>query len=151
MLEYSVVSFLSNSPRSFRRSSWPLHVTLVGLFHSETPPEQLADKLMIVAFRHKKLSATGMERAYFGRKRDIPVTELSYSNEFKALHLDLIATLGHAIELHSPAFNGEHFSPHVSDQRNGQIAQGQSVTIDSISLVHFSDKDARVLSNVPLN
>lgn len=150
--EYIVVSFLGNRIKpSFRRTEWPLHLTVLNSFLTELPPERLTDKLLIVAFKNTSLSVPAREKAMYGRKNDVSATVLELTDGLKQLHYDLLDTFKHDVEFKAVHFNGATYSPHVSDQRSGSIHGGDVVPLRTLSLIQLSGKVGRVLSTVPLS
>jgi len=134
MKEFLVVCFVEkNLPKEFLSGFWPLHVTIVRPFTTELSAIELTDIVQQVATQYSPLTLRAKSREMFGgRHRDIPVTELEKIPEIQQLHEDLLARFGSRIHFKPPQHD---FRPHVTDQKSGQIAVGDEVHLNTLSLI----------------
>ncbi|HEY4502533.1 MAG TPA: 2'-5' RNA ligase family protein [Candidatus Paceibacterota bacterium] len=153
MQEYIVASFLSK-PRNktFKKSAWPLHVTILGIFKSDLSQYDIEIVLEKICKKTKPLILQGETRSIFGIDNNIPVTELQHKDALHELHSDLLATLEESIHLRTPQFTAQNYRPHVTDQSHTEmVKRGETISIRTLSLVQLEGELRHILSTFTMS
>ena len=138
MHKFVIVHFIKGDPRNkeFNSSDWPLHVTLLGNFNTETPGSDLMEMLLNHAKRLKPFDLRVGEEALFGHNKDILVNTIELNKEIMALHENLkglIDSIGAIYD--SPQYIGKNYKPHATVQKVDRTHQNEIVRVNSFSLV----------------
>jgi len=140
---------------TFLVRDWPLHVTVLAPFLTDTEPDVIAEALAAAASASATLSvvADGAER--FGRRGDVPVTVLEPDEGLTALHdLVVAAVLPFAAAPEEAAFTGTEFRAHVTDKLHGRVHAGDALELGQLALVDMAPRAAptgrAVLATIPL-
>lgn len=136
----------------FTTADLPLHLTHIDSFETEMNPDELIVKLQAVLADQKAFTVKALADELYGVDKDIPVTTVELTPEFKSLHSQLVDFLqGEGIALRNPQFNGDNFTPHVSTYGEKRLVIGQDLAISDISLAtkvsDTEDANRRVLAN----
>jgi hypothetical protein len=151
MKEYVVVTFLKpETDPVFKRSAWPVHLTVAGPFFSELEFEPLAQKLKTLCADWKPIVVRGTKRNMFGLRNDVPVTEAERTQELLDFHTKIIDTLNADIRLKVTQHSKAGFMPHVTDRGDVKISPGDAFTLDSISLIELFKDKGFILATIPL-
>jgi hypothetical protein len=146
MAEYIVASFLQSSPPvTFKRSNWPLHITVLGLFMSQSSPAVLTNLLKEAMAQSSAIKTKGKSRELFGRNHDVSVTEAVKTPELSALQNRLWEAFAIHGEFRSPDFVGPNYRPHVTDTPSAIITPEQAILIESLSFVSLVGDTATIL------
>ena len=150
-MRYAVVSFLEKDyPVIFTVGEWPLHMTLYGWFESNASPEETSSMLGTITVHTKPMTLKATEKALFGKNQNLSVTRIEKSDELDTLHQEISNAVGGIGTLRHPEYFNDAYSPHVTDQVVGNVKPGESIYIDSLSLVLFVDtKERQVLQTIP--
>lgn len=149
--QYVIVAFLRlQSEPIFKRTSWPLHLTILGPFFTNHEFMVLADKMRAVCNEHKPMTLVGKERRKFGRRNDVPATTVERTPELHQLHTKLLERLSDTIELKVLEHSGRNYAPHVSDRMTSKLKQGETITLNSLSLVELLDDKGIIVANAEL-
>ena len=91
------------------------------------------------------IETRAVDDAWFGRRREVRVTELDRVDEIDALHRAFLAALEEAgVDVRAMRHVGDRFRPHVSEQRGRRLDVGATVRLAAVSLVAMRpDGDAR--------
>lgn len=150
MPEYVIISLLQkDSPTTFHKSKWPLHMTIIRPFASSKNVKDIIDTLKIFCSNKKVIKTKGKSYEMFGPDKNIPVTELENTTETKSLHDDILHICSSWLEFKKPTY--DIYRPHVTDQGNQKISIGESVVIETISLVEMIGEDRRIMGTIKLH
>jgi hypothetical protein len=133
MNTFLIVSFLTPPGQSFPKSHWPLHVTMLRPFRSEKDGENLLKILRQFCDQNKAIETVGLSKELFGTHKDILVTELRKTPELISLHADITTVFDPFICFNDMEF--KTFRPHVTKQGEDEASIGQSILLNSLSLV----------------
>lgn len=134
MRNYVIVCFLSrNPPLEFPSKEWPLHVTILRPFTSTCSLEAFGWMLEPICTQTRTLILTAKAKELFGPDRDIPVSELELTSELEVFQRQVLEACEPQITFKHPAFPS--FRPHVTAQREDRVNVGDTVSLDSLSLV----------------
>lgn len=151
MKEYVIVSFLNPETEPiFERSKQPAHLTIAGPFFSDLEFEPIAQKLKQICLEHKPIPVKGTKRSMFGRRGDVPVTEVERTRELMTFHTKILDALGRDIQLKLAQHSREGYAPHVTDRGPVKLPPGEIFTIESISLIELFKDKGFILSTIPL-
>ncbi|WEO77255.1 2'-5' RNA ligase family protein [Cryobacterium sp. SO2] len=121
---------------SFAVSAWPLHVTVLPPFLTDSPAADIAAAMADVARTRPPLTVAAGEDALFGRRHDVPVSLIVPSEELTTLHQALLAAIRpFAAEPDEPAFTGPGFRPHVTQKPPARLNPGAVLTLTQLALV----------------
>jgi hypothetical protein len=152
MNEYVIVSFLSTPQvEIFKRSNWPLHLTIVGNFYAELNPAVLNSILDSVAAGLKPLTIPSKARQMFGSKHNLPVTELYRTDALQTFHTTILKALDQFIKLRTPQFNNDGYRPHVTEKYSRKLLVGENFQLQTLSLVKLDNANAQILKTISLN
>ncbi len=147
MNQFVIVSFLEQDvPASFRKSEWPLHVTILRPFTTEASADDIFGSLKKVGAQTKSIRTVGKSKELFGEHLDVPVVELTLTPELQALRLRIKTKLETQIEFSAPSF--DTFRPHVTDAVSLALAVGDEVFIKAVSLVEIRNDERHVFGTV---
>ncbi len=138
MHKFVIVHFIKGDPKNkeFNSSDWPLHVTLLGNFNTETPESDLVEMLLNHAKRPKPFDLRVEEEALFGPNKDILVNTMELNKEMMYLHDNLkklMDSIGAVYD--SPQYIGKSYRPHITIQKVDRVHQNEIVRVNSFSLV----------------
>lgn len=121
---------------SFAVAEWPLHVTVLPPFLTDSAPGDIADAIRGAVLGREPLTVVAGEDALFGRRHNIPVTLVLPDEGLTLLHHTLVAAVRpFAAEPDEPAFTGPGFRAHVTHKPPARISAGQSLTLGQVALV----------------
>lgn len=151
MKEYVIVSFLNPEAEPiFKRASWPVHLTVAGPFFSDFEFEPIAERLRSVCMNVKPISVKGTKRSMFGRRNDVPVTEVERSRALMEFHTNILDVLGRDVELKVAGHSRSGYAPHVTDHGAVKLTPGSIFTIESVSLIELFKDKGFILSTITL-
>lgn len=150
MSRYVIVSFLKKTTagRTFSKLEWPLHLTVLRPFFSDTEDSKLIETLQISLAEKQKIALIGKSKELFGQNTDIVVTELEYNVQIQDLHNSVEGAFGSFVSFESKQYLD--YRPHVTTQGNESVEVGEKVVIDSVSLVKFNNDSRQVLVTIIL-
>ncbi|MGD0284548.1 MAG: 2'-5' RNA ligase family protein [Candidatus Saccharimonadales bacterium] len=152
MDEYVIVSFLSVPEYTdFKRSNWPLHLTVVGNFYTELKKEELVDLLDKSVAGLKSLTVPSKTRQMFGSKHNLPVTELYRTEELQQFHTTVLNTFNQFIKTKTPQFNNDGYRPHITEKYDHKLTVGDNFQLQNVSLVKLENANALIIKTVELN
>lgn len=125
---------------------WPLHVTLSPRFAVDIKQPDLVTDLKNLLAKKKPIETIVKNDERFGQDNHILVSLLELTPELFELHnevLDLLESYGAVFD--EPGYSRTGYKPHVTVQKNGRVYKGDSITIDSLTLVDmFPDQDIKL-------
>lgn len=134
MRNYVIVCFLSrNPPLEFPSKEWPLHVTILRPFTSTCSPEEFGRMLEPICAQTPALTLTAKAEELFGPDNDVQVTELELTSELEMFQCQVLEACESRITFKLPAF--PNFRPHLTVQQEGRVNVGDTVVLNSLSLV----------------
>lgn len=151
MHKFVIVHFIKGEPKDkeFNSSDWPLHITLVGNFNTETPEDGLVEMLTTRVEKIEPFNVRVGEEALFGPNNNILVNILDVNKEIMNLHKNLKELLDSNDTVYdSPQYVGKNYKPHATVQKVDRVHQNEIVRINSLSLVDMEPnkiKDRRRL------
>jgi 2'-5' RNA ligase superfamily len=149
MKQYVIASLLTpETTPLFKRAEFPLHLTLAGPFFSDREFGEIAEKMNEVCANTTTMTLRGTERRMFGRDRNLPGTMIERSPELYALHNNLFDALKGMVTIKVPEHNRAAYNPHVSDRPTGKVLPGQTLVLESVSLLEFLDDNVLVLATL---
>ena len=138
MHKFVIVHFIKGEPenKEFNSSEWPLHITLLGNFNTETSESDLVETLSNHIKNIRPFDSKVGEEAFFGPNKDVPVNTMEMSKEIMELHgslKKLVDSTGAVYD--SPQYVGKNYRPHATVQKADRVHQNEIVRINSLSLV----------------
>jgi hypothetical protein len=113
----------------------PLHCTLMHRFWSELEPEVLANKVYDFLKEVKPITLKPYERLLLGPKQ-VPVSELELTDEFKHLHMGLYELLNDlGVVYTAPEWVGERYRAHVTERENARLEVGSEQDSNAVYLI----------------
>lgn len=113
----------------------PLHCTLMHRFWSDMNAETLADKVSAFFAGIRPITLKPHERLLLGPKQ-VPVSELELTDEFKSLHMELYQLLNDlGVEYTAPEWVGEGYRAHVTEREGSGLEIGNEYTSSAIYLI----------------
>lgn len=142
--KYCLAAFLQpvGTDTAFAMTDWPPHVTLADVFAIDRTGTGIDRKLRALLDREPAVRITASEAALLGATA---VTLLEKNEHIVALHARLIDLLAaNSAVFNTPEFTRTGFLPHCTSQKSGRLHPGDTVWIDTITLVDmFPDGDWR--------
>jgi 2'-5' RNA ligase len=127
-------------------NDWPLHVTIVPTFETESTAADVGAALMpLLAGRARFTVLAGFDEG-FGRAADIPVTIIEPSSELVELHASLVSAVksGGGV-FDDPDFVEDGYRAHVTKTRHAAVLPGDSLELAQIAIVDMAPQgDARL-------
>lgn len=119
---------------SFLTRDWPLHVTIVPVFHADATVDELVEALQDAPPGAIEVTAGDDER--FGPGASIPVTVIEPSPGILALHRALLAALA-PLEpvIESARYSGDGYRPHVTIRKFGRVERGETLVLTQLAVV----------------
>lgn len=133
--KYALVHFTSSIQlgASFHMSDWPVHVTLADVFAIDRHGIDIDEKLAHLLTKAEPVQTTALHDALLGTA---PVVLLDKTASLIALHTAIVALLEeNGATFNTPEFTKDGFLPHSTIQKSGRLHTGDTIVIDSISLV----------------
>lgn len=113
----------------------PLHCTLMHRFWSELGPEEFTKKVQDFFGKIKPVELKPYESLLLGPKQ-VPVSELELTDQFKGLHTGLYELLNElGVEYTAPEWVGEGYRAHVTERVNDKLEVGQTYVSKAIYLI----------------
>jgi len=123
----------------FSRRNWPLHVTIVGNFSTESSVDDLVRALEPAAKNQQALALDPLilgEQALFGAGRDVVVNVVADENhQLASLHALLLESIGGLVELFEPHHALSGYRPHVTAVPPAITREGDRFELHSLALV----------------
>ncbi len=133
----------------------PLHMTLVHWFETNIPQTQLQKAVASSIETKAPVTVQIGPEALFGLSKDIRVNRVNRNNSIMHLHETLLDALKkHHVRHTNPQWTRAGWNPHVTHQPTGRLYEGDSFTVDSVSLICSNDYIAGkrlLLATYPLN
>ena len=152
--KYALVHFIPpiHLGTSFHMSDWPVHVTLADVFAVDRHGVGIDEKLARLLAKMEPAHTTARRDTTLGTA---PVVLLDRTAPLVALHTAIVDLLEeNGATFNTPEFTKDGFLPHSTIQKSGRLHVGDTVVINSISLVDmFPDNDweqRRVLATFPM-
>ena len=144
-----LVSFVQNVNEGdhFKRSSWPLHVTLVPWFKTDQADKFISD-LSEIFNSQKSIVAEAGGFEMFGMKRNVPVNIIVPNSQLTELHNRLLGFVQQNANLKSDRYVGENYRAHISHVDKGNIREHDEITINNIALVELVGEATCKISKV---
>lgn len=146
MNKYGLATILEDRPvgYEFYEDNIPLHLTHIDSFRMELEPVELNNKLRQLFIGQKAISTAVKGIANYGPNNDIPVAELTLSDELVLFHDNLVSFL----EREGAVFKRQHFlnrgfKPHITEIPSIKLFEDELVTIRSISIAIKENIDIR--------
>jgi 2'-5' RNA ligase len=144
--KYVIVHFIDKTglPDEFSSSQWPLHVTLLANFTTESVSE-LEQKLAAYAKETEPFTITADGEALFGPSKNVAVSLIQPNQHIVAMHkalASIASSLGAVYD--EPAFMHDGYRPHATKQASARLSDGQVVLLSDFTLVDmYPDNDIR--------
>lgn len=143
-----IVSFVESREIGERFSDWPMHVTIWAWFRSDVTNNTLAESLYKATKNIASFEATvGPEDKFGGGK--VLVNVIEQSDSFQKLYTKVESVLG--------SFFVEHLShkypmyrPHVTVQKHERLHEGDTLSVEKISIVEQKGDYKEVVGEVYL-
>jgi 2'-5' RNA ligase len=140
---------------SFRVDEWPLHITVLAPFATDSEPATIADALATVAARVPAVTARAGEDELFGRRHNIPVTLVDDTPALHDIHQLLVEGIRpFASSPDEPAFTGNAFRAHVTMKQDRRVHAGDTLELTQLALVDMAARSLpggrAVLATFPL-
>lgn len=150
MNKYVIASFLEKAHPGivFSKTEWPLHMTILRPFFSDSEGSQLIEILQNSLEGKQTISLFGRTKEMFGPNRDIEVTELGHTTEIQNLHDSIMDAFQPFICFESEQY--PHYRPHVTKRGGREVPIGEEIVIDSVSLVKIENDSRRVLAAIKM-
>lgn len=143
MNKYAVISVLESQAKTYSLANLPLHVTLLGIFTSDSNIESLATMLDSGAKGQAAVITKVIGRKNFGDERnELMVSELDKTPELARLQEALILAFGKQLETMDKNFQPKTYRPHVTDQNTRIAPSDKPVIIDNLTLVEVTENSA---------
>lgn len=153
--KYAVVYLASplSDGYEFPMSEWPLHVTLADVFAIDGDSKKLLPDFVAKFSLHLPIKTKVVGDEWFGDDKSVHVKLLDKTLAFQALHEEVLTVLArHNVKPNNPEYARAGYRPHSTVQKNSRFNMGNSITIDSLSLIDmFPGGDAtrrRVLGTI---
>lgn len=133
--KYVLAHFISpvKTGESFHMSDWLLHTTLVDVFAIDRHTVDIDTKLTALLGNSDPVTTTAVGDGTLGTTA---VVLLDKTSELLELHSKTVSLLKqNGAVFNNPEFTNEGFIPHSTIQKTGRLHIGDSVFIDSISLI----------------
>jgi 2'-5' RNA ligase len=137
VLRLAVCSFFERPADGavFGAHAIPLHVTLMGNFGFNGAADAVVPAMSAMAGSLPITVTVGAD-AQFGPRGDVPVSIVVESNALRELHDGIYTRLRRLpISAEEPQYTGDGFRPHITRVAGSQVRSGQSIRLDSLSLV----------------
>lgn len=149
---FAVVATPAEVPGLIERDRWPVHVTVAGNFRVDAgQADTVAAQLVAVATHAFEFQVALGPPARFGAAQNLPVL-LAEHPTFHCLHRSLSAVLmripGFAAA--EPEFWGEGYRPHATLGAAVEVRDGDSLSIERLTLVSLQATTGRRVSTVRL-
>lgn len=145
MQKYVIVHFIdsNNVPHNFNASEWPLHITLLANFTLAGKLETLITKLDGYSAQEQSFVVGVDSEDLFGLNKNVAVSLIEPSIEIIETHLSLARiAISLGAKFDEPRYMNDGFRPHATIQLKSRLKIGQTVNIDTFSLVDmFPDND----------
>lgn len=153
--KYAIVHLIDNLPvgYEFSMSDWPLHITLADVFAIEGSSAELIIDLETEFSSHPPIQSSVVGDEWFGENKSVHVKLIKKSEELQQLHEAILSVLSdYKVKFNSPEYTHAGFKPHSTVQKNSQLDLGDTITLDSLTLIDmFPDNNPshrRVLGTV---
>ena len=124
---------------TFSRRNWPLHVTIVGNFSTESGVDDLVRALEPAAKSQQALALDPLmlgEQALFGAGGDVVVNVVADENhQLASLHALLLEAIRGLIELFEPHHALSGYRPHITAIPPAITREGDRFELHSLALV----------------
>lgn len=133
--KYALVHFIHPIELNveFDMSDWPLHVTLADVFAIDRPGTAIDAKLHRLLSNYPAVETYATENT---KLSNTPVVLVDNNEMLLRLHFQIITLLiENGARFNNPEFTRDGYVPHSTVQKQGNILQGESVRIDSLTLV----------------
>jgi 2'-5' RNA ligase len=137
--KWTLVQLLEDLPEGTEYSykNWPPHITIADIFAVDWEKTNLFKKLSDLLSTYKPIYVPVGDETYLGPpESQVKVTLLEANPELQALHSDVIALLYKSgAVFNNPEYVGEGYLPHTTVQKRISLRKGDSVTIDSATII----------------
>ena len=133
--KYTLVHFIlpKEAGAEFHMSEWPLHITLADVFAINRRESKLDVHLQTLLSKTSPITTTVVDD---GMLSTTPVMLLEKVIDLQHFHESLVAMLEEGgAAFNTPEFTRNGFIPHSTKQANSNMVLGNTVTIDSVSLI----------------
>lgn len=142
--KYALVHLFEDLPKGyeFSASNWPLHITIADVFAISSRSKELLADLAGLRTLHP-INSEAEDEDWFGENKDIHVHLMTKPIHLQELHEDVLEILSkNSVVFNNPEYTGDGFKPHVTVSKNSTFNIGDSVAVDSITLIDmFPNQD----------
>lgn len=123
----------------FSTRDWPLHVTVVPTFLSQTSVPDLSAAIGRAASGLSPVRVVLGPDALFGPRHTVPVSEVVMDEPLRALHVGLVEGLrGCGAQFETPEYAGGGYRAHVTHRKGRRVGPGDVVKLVQVALVHMN-------------
>lgn len=136
--KYVIVHLVDNLPVGYKfpMSDWPLHITLADVFAIEGDSAELIIDLETEFSSHPPIQSSVVGDEWFGEDKSVHVKLIKKTEELQQLHETILSVLSnYKATFNNPEYTHAGFKPHSTVQKNGQLDLGDTVTLDSLTLI----------------
>jgi 2'-5' RNA ligase len=146
MQKYCIVHFVEPLPDGYEfvaRNNWPLHITLASNFTLPYRDEEFINKLAEICSRFEPITVAIDGEAFFGKDQSVHVSLVAMTDELRTLHRSIVEILeASGAVFDEPQYHLDGYRAHATIQVNSRLNSGDSVIIDSATLVDmFPNED----------
>lgn len=156
--KYAIISLMEpiKEGTEFPAAHFPLHITLIGVFAIAYDGKTMAEMMQDLVKQQLPVTVQVQQPAMFGPHQDVEVMTIEKSTELVDLHYKLYNLLVKSgAVFNDPQFQAEGFKPHSTVQKDKRLQTGQSVTIDSLSIIDLfpagNGQRRKILKTLKLN
>jgi 2'-5' RNA ligase len=137
---------------TFRRTSWPAHVTLAPNFVVDAPFAELEDAVRGASVMTEPLTLEFGGRSLFGPRHDIPV-QLVTSDHAVELHRRLADSLGslRGFQPDVPEYWRHGHRPHLTLSARTAAVEGEQREVRLLAVVELRQREATIEAVIELS
>jgi 2'-5' RNA ligase len=143
---YLVVYFFDRQSDGFgfQAKYWPLHMTIIPPFSIGLPPDLLGGLIKEILDGQRRIRSSVEGVGLFGPRQTVPVKIVEKTPGLQNLHDRLVGLLAPYEPVYKSDLHiGQGFKPHITDKGHTQAVVGQSLRVDSASLVEVLQPGSR--------
>ncbi len=144
--KYTVAKLLEpmNEGDEYTVPDWPLHVTLADVFAIDWSEEELITNYTNEFSKYRSVRTSADNDDWFGKNKQVQVTLLTMNKDLINLHTNVINFLKKGnVRFNAPHVTEKGFKAHATVQSNMRLNKGDTVTIDSLTIIDmFPNNDA---------
>lgn len=131
---------------------WLLHVTIVPWFRLDETPENIASGFAKTFINIEPFEAIAGETAMFGPKKNRPARLVEPAQPFEEIE-QKVRNYFHkkrAWLVDETTKRPRQFRPHVTVQKSGELAEGQTFKVDKLYIVEQKGNYKEITAEIPL-